>query len=190
MSYNIKWLVSWRVVTCWELTWTRKPHLQALVFLYAFEDSDDCHLLSSFCDDSNLHISLFKYGNGNGNGLLFHMTQPISRSTIKAIACSKPTISEHYSKWEYNGTIADQCKQRGALCHIGLAKDRGQPFWHNATSYFQKFGWNVIGRAIRFHFKVCSIQSSLFQWRWIKGYKEKPHQSFWPLTFLLQVILR
>jgi len=32
---------------------------------------------------------------GNGNGLLFHMTQPISRSTIKAIACSKPTISEH-----------------------------------------------------------------------------------------------
>ena len=33
--------------------------------------------------------------NGNGNGLLFHMTQPISRSTIKAIACSKPTISEH-----------------------------------------------------------------------------------------------
>jgi len=31
--------------------------------------------------------------NGIGNGLLFHMTQPISRSTIKAIACSKPTIS-------------------------------------------------------------------------------------------------
>jgi len=37
---------------------------------------------------------VFKF-NGNGNGLLFHMTQPISRSTIKAIACSKPTISEH-----------------------------------------------------------------------------------------------
>jgi len=33
--------------------------------------------------------------NGNGNGLLFHMTQPTSRSTIKAIACSKPIISEH-----------------------------------------------------------------------------------------------
>ena len=32
---------------------------------------------------------------GNGNGLLFHMTQPISRSTVKAIACSKPTISEN-----------------------------------------------------------------------------------------------
>jgi len=32
---------------------------------------------------------------GNGNGLLFHMTQPTSRSTIKAIACSKPTISEN-----------------------------------------------------------------------------------------------
>jgi len=35
------------------------------------------------------------FGNGNGNGLLFHMTQPISRSTIKAIACSKPAITEH-----------------------------------------------------------------------------------------------
>jgi len=35
---------------------------------------------------------------GNGNGLLFHMTQPTSRSTVKAIACSKPTISEHQSK--------------------------------------------------------------------------------------------
>ena len=31
------------------------------MFLYAFEESVDCHLLSSFCDDSNLHISLFKY---------------------------------------------------------------------------------------------------------------------------------
>jgi len=34
-------------------------------------------------------------GNGNGNGLLFHMTQPTSRSVIKAIACSKPIVSEH-----------------------------------------------------------------------------------------------
>jgi len=31
----------------------------------------------------------------NGNGLLFRMTQPTGRSTITAIACSKPTISEH-----------------------------------------------------------------------------------------------
>jgi len=29
------------------------------------------------------------------NGLLFHMTQLTSKSIIKAIACSKPTISEH-----------------------------------------------------------------------------------------------
>ena len=36
-------------------------HLKALAFLYAFEETVDCHLLSSFCDDSNLHISLFKY---------------------------------------------------------------------------------------------------------------------------------
>ena len=33
----------------------------AQVFLYAFEESVDCHLLSSFCDDSSLHIPLFKY---------------------------------------------------------------------------------------------------------------------------------
>ena len=32
------------------------------------------------------------------NGLLFHMTQPTSRSIIKAIACSKPIVSEHWSK--------------------------------------------------------------------------------------------
>jgi len=32
---------------------------------------------------------------GNVNGLLFHVTQPTIRSTIKAITCSKPTISEH-----------------------------------------------------------------------------------------------
>jgi len=41
------------------------PHdqklLKAVVFLYAFKESVNCHLLSSFCDDSNLHISIFKY---------------------------------------------------------------------------------------------------------------------------------
>jgi len=30
------------------------------------------------------------------NGLLFHMTQPTSRSIIKAIACSKPIVSEQH----------------------------------------------------------------------------------------------
>jgi len=35
-----------------------KLYLKALVFLYAFEESVDCHLLSSFCDDSNLDISI------------------------------------------------------------------------------------------------------------------------------------
>jgi len=38
------------------------------------------------------YLHMYPY---NGNGLLFHMTQPTSRSIIKAIACSKPTISEH-----------------------------------------------------------------------------------------------
>ena len=40
-------------------------------------------------------VTLLLLLNGNGNGLLFHMTQPTSRSTIKAISCSKPTISEN-----------------------------------------------------------------------------------------------
>jgi len=31
-----------------------------------------------------------------------------------------------------------------------FVEEFGQPFRHNATSYFQKFGWS----AIRFHFKV------------------------------------
>jgi len=44
-----------------ELLWRSWMHLKALVFLYPFEESVDCHLLSSFCDGSYLHISLFKY---------------------------------------------------------------------------------------------------------------------------------
>ena len=43
----------------------------------------------------NLFATAKPFANGNGNGLLFHMTEPMSRSTIKAIACSKPTISEN-----------------------------------------------------------------------------------------------
>ena len=45
-------------------------------------------------DGDSVFLATF-IGDGNGNGLLFHMTQPISRSTIKAIACSKPIISEN-----------------------------------------------------------------------------------------------
>jgi len=41
------------------------------------------------------NVRLSQVGNDNGNGLLFHMTKPTSRSTIKAIACSKPIISEN-----------------------------------------------------------------------------------------------
>jgi len=32
------------------------------------------------------------------NGLLFHMTQPTSRSIIKAIACSKPRACFRFSR--------------------------------------------------------------------------------------------
>jgi len=85
----------------------------------------------------------------NGNGLLFRMTQPTSRSTIKAIACSKLTISEHKTKWNHNGTIADQCKQRGALCHIGLAKDHGGHLVNQPRlSHFDKCWETTVGHQI------------------------------------------
>ena len=51
----IKILTCCRKTQC-SLSETMLTHSKALVFLYAFEESVDCHLLSSFCDDSNLHI--------------------------------------------------------------------------------------------------------------------------------------
>jgi len=42
-----------------------------------------------------LHLQPDHVSGKIGIGLLFHMTQPTSRSIIKAIACSKPTIGEH-----------------------------------------------------------------------------------------------
>ena len=61
-------------------------HLKALVFLYGFEESVDCHLLSSFCDDSNLHISLFKY---------VLSTMGVSKGSI-----SKFLIGNRFSRWQ------------------------------------------------------------------------------------------
>ena len=77
------------------------------------------------------------------------MSQPTSRSTIKAIACSKPTISENLSKWKHNGIIADRCKQRWALCHIGLAKDRGDRLVNQPRlSLFDKCWETTVGDQI------------------------------------------
>jgi len=39
---------------------TRVGQIKALCFLSAFEESADCALLSFFCDDQNLRMSLFK----------------------------------------------------------------------------------------------------------------------------------
>jgi len=57
-----------------------------------------CLTLASFTKESKqcgachaVFKDIFWYS-GNGNGFLFHITQPTSRSTTKAIACSKPTI--------------------------------------------------------------------------------------------------
>ena len=63
------------------------------------------------------------------NGLLFHMTQPTSRSIIKAIACSKPIVSEHWSKRKHNGTIVDQCKQRGGAVSYRI----GERPWQSSS---------------------------------------------------------
>ena len=41
----------------------------------------------------------------------------------EAIALSKPTNGEHWSKWKCNGAIDGQCKQRGVLWHVGLVRD-------------------------------------------------------------------
>ena len=72
------------IVPQWQWLIHDCEHLKALVFLYAFEESVDCHLLSSFCDDSNLHISLllctFHDGCKQGIGQqIFNRNKSISR---------------------------------------------------------------------------------------------------------------
>jgi len=98
------------------------------------------------------------------------MTQPTSRSIIKAIACSKPIVSEHWSKWKHNGTIVDQCKQRGALCHVGLAKDRGghlvnQPLvkrkYLKVNCFLWQFVTEIFSRVI--HTKNIQISEIIFK---------------------------
>jgi len=42
---------------------------------------------------------------------------------------------------KHNGTVVDQYKQRGALCHIGLAKDRGG---HLVNQPRLSFFWQVL----------------------------------------------
>ena len=64
-------------------------HLKAEVFLYAFEESVDCHLLSSFCDDSNLHISLFKY---------VLSTTGVSKESISIDSLLTPIVESTYLK--------------------------------------------------------------------------------------------
>ena len=76
-------------VYTYDLNWTPLPvHVQVVSGLWDYAATGIRR-----CVVTNATLSLTT-AIGNGNGLLFHMTQPISRST-KAIACSKPTISEH-----------------------------------------------------------------------------------------------
>jgi len=54
--------------------------LENVLLQLALTTSRGCASLQKF----GKHTSNNPSSNGNGNGLLFHMTQPISRSTIKA----------------------------------------------------------------------------------------------------------
>jgi len=69
------------------------------------------------------------------------VTQLINRNNTKShCAVSKSTDSRHKRKREYNGIIAAQCKQRVALCDIGLVKDHGGhlvPFWVSAFFFLR-----------------------------------------------------
>ena len=72
-------------------------HLKALVFLYAYEESVDFHLLSSFYGDSNLHISLFQYALS---------TMGVSKESISKFLIGnrfhvKLRILSPYSNWDY-----------------------------------------------------------------------------------------
>jgi len=86
--------------------------LKALVFLYAFEESVDCLLLSCFCDDSNLHISLFKY---------VLSTMGVSKESISKFLIGFVT---NFHQWEdvtvfqklkaqFSGFVADNAHQIG-----------------------------------------------------------------------------
>jgi len=56
--------------------------MKALVFLYPFEEPTDCTLLSSFCDDSNFHISIFRLSTPHNNGKQGISRQMFNRKKI------------------------------------------------------------------------------------------------------------
>jgi len=63
--------------------------LKALGFLYAFAESVDCALLSSFCDDSNLRISIFKH---------VPSTMGVSKESISKFLICPHQLKTHRSK--------------------------------------------------------------------------------------------
>jgi len=72
------------------------------------------HLTNSGSNGSMLQRFIVSYDSANNQK---HYKKPLHQT--------KPIISEHQSKWKCNGAIADQRKQRGVLCHVGLVKDHG-----------------------------------------------------------------
>jgi len=90
--------------------------------------------------------------------LLFHMTQPTRRSTTKS----------HCTKLTNHQEIADLCKQRGSLCHIGLVKDRGihlvnQP----CLSLFEKCWKTIVGD------QTQSMVMKMYRWKLMPMYTDE-----------------
>ena len=158
--------------------------LKALMFLYAFEESVDCHLLSSFCDDSNLHISLFKYvlstmGVSKESvskfliGNRFHVKLRILSPYSKRIAYTHrgKYILERAVEYEMNFWSTVQMKRR--LCFS--LSDNG-PLPGLLTSERTKSLEVLVGRRTSFAQWNCKLEVDYFvQWkadfegRWMWG---------------------
>ena len=112
------------------------PHLKAIVFLYAFEESVDCALLSSFRDDSNLHISLLKYVLYLNKDWGFVILREID--FLLKICWSIPCLHPSWKVHNWTHTTYMSSKKEAAL---GLPQ-LGTRFLADSNR------WNVIGKAL------------------------------------------
>ena len=110
----------------------RLRHLKALMFLYAFEESVACHLLSSFCDDSNLHISLFKYvlstmgvSKESISKFLMGNRFPIKNLLIDSLLT--PIVESTYLKLRLRVTSLRNDKRRSCVTVRSLLSARPRP---------------------------------------------------------------
>ena len=91
-------LLHWGTVRYWSL--------KALGLLKAFEESADWVLLSSFCDDSNLHISVLSItslhkGDGFGSIIDFFNRKSISRNHTHLQSYNLVQLQSSHHYWSY-----------------------------------------------------------------------------------------